>query len=164
MEQSSHKSTAQEFWGIGNITGTLTRLGENITREHQTKAASGEYRITKPPNKPWGYVNLGVSAALILVAAILKRLAAGQSSVAKENTQSKLAGKCKIPRPPNKQFFPNPAEKSPKSPKYQYNGTWNTGRQPDARYTALANDDQFLFWQNNSRGNQARIWRPDCRY
>ena len=52
MEQSSHKSTAQEFWGIGNITTTLTRLGGNITREHNDKAASGEYRIPKPPNKP----------------------------------------------------------------------------------------------------------------
>ena len=82
-EQSSHKSTAQEFWGIGNITATLTRLGGNITREHNDKAASGEYRIPKPPNKPGGYGNLGVSAALILVAVISKRLAAGRSSVAK---------------------------------------------------------------------------------
>jgi len=51
-EQSNHKSIAQEFWGVGNITATLTRLGGNITREHNDKAASGEYRITKPPNKP----------------------------------------------------------------------------------------------------------------
>ena len=82
-EQSDHKLTAKEFWGIGNITSTLTRLGGNITRKHNDKAASGEYRIPKPPNKPGGYGNIGVSAALIVGAAISKRLAAGQSSVEK---------------------------------------------------------------------------------
>ena len=68
-----------------------TRLGENITREHNDKAASGEYRIPKPPNKPGGYGNLGVSAALILVAAISKRLAAGQSSVTKEKDTTQFS-------------------------------------------------------------------------
>ena len=67
----------EKYWGIDNITPTLTRLGRNITREHNDKAASGEYRIPKPPSKPGGYGNLGVSAALILVAVISKRLAAG---------------------------------------------------------------------------------------
>ena len=35
-----------------------------------------------------------------------------QSSVAKENTQSKLVGKCTIPHPPNKPISPNPADNS----------------------------------------------------
>ena len=65
------------IWGYRKYYPTLTRHGGNITREHHDKAVIGEYRIPKPPNKPGGYVNLGVSAALILVAAISKRLAAG---------------------------------------------------------------------------------------
>jgi len=51
-EQSDHQLTAQELGGIGNTTAALTRLGGNITRGYHNKAASGEYRIPKQPNKP----------------------------------------------------------------------------------------------------------------
>jgi hypothetical protein len=41
---------------------------------------SREYIILRPQNKPGRYSNLGASAVLILLAVILKRLAAGQST------------------------------------------------------------------------------------
>ena len=72
------------------------------TREHQNKVASKEYLIPRSPTESGGYRNLGVSTVLIFLAAISKRLAAGQSTFqAKEQTQSKIAtrktaniGKC----------------------------------------------------------------------
>ena len=54
-EQSVHKSTTQEFGGVGNITATLTRIGRNVTREHHNKAASGytECQNHQINRKPW---------------------------------------------------------------------------------------------------------------
>ena len=59
-----------------------------------------------------GYKNLGVSAALILVADVSKRLAAGRSGVAKEKTQSKIVSECKIPCSSKKPLSPNPVYNS----------------------------------------------------
>ena len=136
--------------GLSQI-GLPTQGGTSYTHSWHLLMILSSLRHWRPPSKPWGYSNLGVSAALIFCSCF-KKVGSRPPTTAKERTQSKVrsystekakSGTFTNPHPPKTiriQYSPQSQQRHPQSPKDKYSGTGNVRHTSNMTHTTPSDD------------------------